>query len=281
VPLLLNDASLAHSENSAHRWIGENYWAFYLAIGSSRLLGPLLSELIRFQNARLGRAFSLWSSLVCLSLFLTAVAYLVLPSGFLDGALVLLLAARIFAEAFKPVQAAYLNELILLRSMRAFTLSLATTLGSLVVSASAWALFVVGDPLTQAVSGMPALEAWSKPGRWIPVLLGVLALSGWLVLRRVNRSRPQAAEPARAAPVTTPLEARAPSRAASAPSTPGPRRFATRRAASAPGGRNPKVVAEIRPVHRKRSQSRAARTTPAVTTVRPATTRRPIGVKNF
>src|SRR5262249_38074302 len=95
----------------------------------------------------------------------------------LDLALPLLVVARIFAEAFKPVQAAYLNELVSQRSMRAFTLSLTTAMGSIFVSAIAWLL------MTQSVPLADALESWARPARSVPIVLLIGALISWLALR--------------------------------------------------------------------------------------------------
>jgi hypothetical protein len=195
VPMLLNDASLVQSGSTVHHWIGGNYWAFYLCMGTARILGPILSEAIRFRNLGDGaparrREFALWSSLVCWSLLAAAGAYLVLPREYADLALPLLVLARIFAEAFKPVQAAYLNELVSLRSMRAFTLSLTTALGSLFVSAIAWIAMTQSGPITAA------LESWARPARSVPVVLTFGALAAWLVLRVALRAgKPQKVVP--------------------------------------------------------------------------------------
>ncbi|HUP56256.1 MAG TPA: hypothetical protein VM598_02310, partial [Bdellovibrionota bacterium] len=160
VPLLLNDSSIGVGGGAGHHWVRENYWIFYLTMGSARFLGPVLSGLIRFEKeGSRRREFALWASLVCASLLATGLAYAFLPFRWIDIALPLVFLTRVLAEAFKPVQAAYLNELVAWRSMRAFALSLTTAMGSLFVATIAFVLILEYSLYERA------LESWARPAK--------------------------------------------------------------------------------------------------------------------
>jgi hypothetical protein len=182
VPLLLNDSSIGVGGGAAHHWIRENYWVFYLVMGSARFLGPSLSELIRFEReGSRRREFRLWAALVCAALLSTGLAYAILPYRMIDFALPLVFLVRVLAEAFKPVQAAYLNELVAWRSMRAFALSLTTALGSLFIGSVAFVLILEYSHYERA------LESWARPARSVPIILVLVAALAWVALRAALR----------------------------------------------------------------------------------------------
>ena len=188
--VVLTDQYLAQrAENSIVNWLQAHYWVYWLVLGSSRMIGPYLS------NVRRGRlspnravTFGYWGKLNCLFIALGAIGVLL---GVLTPMRIgiflawpLFVVAKIFEEAFKPVRETYLNELILDRTNRAFTLSMSIPFGSLLV-----ALVIISLLTTRAlVPGIYDQIAVSSIGiSWLLLIEGLVGVCAVvLAIRRIE-----------------------------------------------------------------------------------------------
>jgi len=121
LPVLLTDRQMV-SEAGAFQSILKGYYWFYLAMGTSRFIGPYLSARFHLGSDQISR-FRWWGVLNCGALAVGGIAILLRRQG-ADGssgelntllvplALVVFWAAKIAEEAFKPVRTTYLNYLV-------------------------------------------------------------------------------------------------------------------------------------------------------------------------
>jgi MFS family permease len=142
LPVLLTDRQVV-SEAGAFQSILKGYYWFYLAMGTSRFIGPFLSARFHLGSDQISR-FRWWGVLNCGALAVGGIAILLRSQG-ADGssgelntllvplALVVFWAAKIAEEAFKPVRTTYLNHLVVDSADRAFVLSMATPFGAVIV----------------------------------------------------------------------------------------------------------------------------------------------------
>jgi MFS family permease len=142
LPVLLTEKQVV-SEAGAFQVILKGYYWFYLAMGTSRFLGPYLSTRLHLGGDQISQ-FRWWGVLNCGALAVGGIAVLLRSqgadgsSGELNGilvplALVLFWAAKVAEEAFKPVRTTYLNHLVVDSDDRAFVLSMATPFGAVIV----------------------------------------------------------------------------------------------------------------------------------------------------
>lgn len=188
-PVLLTEKSVRTEAGVLEGILNDYYW-FYLAMGTSRFLGPYLST--RFQlGGNQVRQFRWWGVLNCGALALGGVV-LLLRSHDATGAagalnlvvvpvaLVLFWLAKVAEEAFKPVRSTYLNHLVVDGNDRAFVLSLATPFGAVIVLVGI-GLLAVAQSIVPALAEIP----FSVP--LLFAILGVLGVVVTLRLSRVNR----------------------------------------------------------------------------------------------
>jgi MFS family permease len=149
LPVLLTEPQVI-SEAGSLQVILKGYYWFYLAMGTSRFLGPYLSSRFRPGGDQISQ-FRWWGVLNCGALAVGGIAVLLRSQG-ADGssgelntilvplALVVFWFAKIAEEAFKPVRTTYLNHLVVDGADRAFVLSMATPFGAVIVIAGIGAL---------------------------------------------------------------------------------------------------------------------------------------------
>lgn len=149
LPILLTEKQVI-SEAGVFQGILKGYYWFYLAMGTSRFVGPYLSSRFRLGGDQVAQ-FRWWGMLNCGALAVGGIAVLSRSQG-ADGssgelnsilvplALVLFWVAKVAEEAFKPVRTTYLNYLVVDSSDRAFVLSMATPFGAVLVLAGIGAL---------------------------------------------------------------------------------------------------------------------------------------------
>jgi MFS family permease len=151
LPVLLTEKRVV-SEAGVFQGILKGYYWFYLAMGTSRFIGPYLSSRFRLGGDQISQ-FRWWGVLNCGALVAGGLAVLLRSQG-ADGssgerntilvplALVLFWIAKVAEEAFKPVRTTYLNYLVVDSADRAFVLSMATPFGAVIVLAGIGALAV-------------------------------------------------------------------------------------------------------------------------------------------
>lgn len=142
LPVLLTEKQVV-SEAGSFQVILKGYYWFYLAMGTSRFIGPYLSTRFRLGRDQISQ-FRGWGVLNCGALVIGGIAVLLRSQG-ADGssgelnrilvplALVVFWAAKVAEEAFKPVRTTYLNYLVVDSDDRAFVLSMATPFGAVIV----------------------------------------------------------------------------------------------------------------------------------------------------
>jgi hypothetical protein len=185
LPVLLTEKQI-RSEAGAFRAILDDYYWFYLAMGTSRFVGPFLSTRFRLGDHQI-KQFRWWGVLNCGALAIGGSALLwraldVEPAaGFRAAlvplALVLFWVAKVAEEAFKPVRSTYLNHLVVDSADRAFVLSLATPFGAVII--------LVGIGLLAAAQHF--LRALDEMRFSVPLLFVILGALG--VALTVNLSR--------------------------------------------------------------------------------------------
>jgi MFS family permease len=189
LPVLLTEKQIV-SEAGAFQVILSGYYWFYLAMGTSRFIGPYLSTRFRLGSDPSSQ-FRWWALLNCGALAVGGIAVLLRSQG-ADGssgelnsllvplALVLFWVAKVAEEAFKPVRTTYLNYLVVDSTDRAFVLSLATPFGAVIV------LVAIGV-LATAQHFVHFLEEVRFSVPLLFVILGALSVA--LTLRLSRRAR--------------------------------------------------------------------------------------------
>lgn len=142
LPVLLTEREIV-SEAGVFQAVLKGYYWYYLAMGTSRFIGPYLS--IRFQlGSNQIVQFRWWGVLNAGALAVAGLAIL-LRSHRADGssselnavlvplALLLFWMTKVAEEAFKPVRTTYLNYLVVDGADRAFVLSMATPFGAIII----------------------------------------------------------------------------------------------------------------------------------------------------
>ncbi|MBC7976203.1 MAG: hypothetical protein H7138_14620 [Myxococcales bacterium] len=144
MPVLLTEKQVV-AEAGFFQGILKTYYWYYLAMGTSRFLGPYLSARFHLGRDQVSQ-FRAWGVLNCGALAVGGLAILLRSQGG-DGtpgelntilvplALVLFWIAKVAEEAFKPVRTTYLNYLVVDGADRAFVLSMATPFGAVIVLA--------------------------------------------------------------------------------------------------------------------------------------------------
>ena len=173
LPVLLTEPSLIQ-EAGFLQAILKNYYWYYLAMGTSRFLGPYLSGRISGGVQPIVQ-FRWWGVLNCGALALAGGALLLrggdgagLNAVLVPSALVLFWVSKVAEEAFKPVRSTYLNYLIKDGEDRAFVLSMATPFGAILI------LFGVGG-LAVAQYFVSSLNEVAMS---VPLLFGILGVLG-------------------------------------------------------------------------------------------------------
>ena len=204
LPQLLHEKSLDQSNRLA-AWLVEHPGIFYLASGLTRIIGPMLAlrsgprrpvfdpgplgALLGKGHAFRKRQAWYWGGLAFGGVVAAGVAFLVAPADWFWAPIALVVLAKLAIEAFKPVQAAFLNELVPNSASRTLAISLATPVGSGVLGACALLLI----SLPGATAGNLPFEQLAFA---VPVLFCGFGLVALLVLRAITR-------PARMLPTTT------------------------------------------------------------------------------
>jgi MFS family permease len=191
LPVLLTEKQVV-SEAGLLRLVLKDYYWYYLAMGTSRFIGPYLSSRVRLGGNQVVQ-FRSWGVLNCGALAVAGVALLLRTQGS-DGtpgavnaflvpfALVLFWITKVAEEAFKPVRSTYLNYLVVDSGDRAFVLSLATPFGAIIILVGI-SLLIVAQRffafLDEVRFSVPLLFA----------ILGSLGLALTINLARKNRVR--------------------------------------------------------------------------------------------
>jgi MFS family permease len=190
LPVLLTEKQVV-SEAGVFQVILNGYYGFYLAMGTSRFIGPYLSTRLRLGGDPISQ-FRWWGVLNCGALAVGGIAVLLRSqgtdgsSGQLNGllvplALVLFWVAKVAEEAFKPVRTTYINYLVVDSTDRAFVLSMSTPGGAVI------ALVAIGV-LTTAQHFVQFLEEVRYSVPLLFVILGALSVA--LTVRLSRRTRP-------------------------------------------------------------------------------------------
>jgi hypothetical protein len=183
LPVLMTEPRIV-AEAGVFRGVLKDYYWYYLAMGTSRFLGPFLSSAIRPNGSQILR-FRWWGLLNCGALSVAGLAVLVRGLGAGDAAasalipvaLVLFWVAKVSEEAFKPVRATYLNHLVIDSGDRAFVLSLATPFGAVII------LFGAGVLAT----AQHFLHFLSETRISVPLLFAILGTLGVVVTLQLSR----------------------------------------------------------------------------------------------
>ncbi len=184
LPVLLTEKQV-RSEAGPLRAVLDDYYWFYLAMGTSRFIGPFLSTRFRLGGNQI-RQFRWWGVLNCGALAIggSALLWRALdvahpggPMALVPLALVAFWVAKVAEEAFKPVRSTYLNHLVVDSADRAFVLSIATPFGAVII--------LVGIGLLAAAQHV--VRALDEMQFSVPLLFVILGALGVAVT--VNRSR--------------------------------------------------------------------------------------------
>ena len=189
LPVLLTEKQVV-SEAGVFQAILSGYYWFYLAMGTSRFIGPYLSTRLHFGSDPSSQ-FRWWGVLNCGALALGGIAVLLRSqgadgsSGELNGllvplALVLFWVAKVAEEAFKPVRTTYINYLVVDSTDRAFVLSMAPSFGAVIV-------LVAIAVLALAQHLLPVLEEVRFSVPLLFVILGAFSVA--LTVRLSRRAR--------------------------------------------------------------------------------------------
>lgn len=188
LPVLLTEPRIA-SEAGVLQVVLKNYYWYYLAMGTSRFIGPFLSSRLWRGDDQI-RRFRGWGILNCGTLAFGGIALLVRsdgPGGLAAGihtvlvplALLAFWITKIAEEAFKPVRSTYLNHLVVDGGDRAFVLSMATPFGAVII--------LIGVGLLAAARR--ALAALDETRFSVPVLFAILGGLGVLLTVALSRRR--------------------------------------------------------------------------------------------
>ncbi len=138
LPVLLTEKRIA-AEAGVLQSVVENYYWYYLAMGTSRFLGPYLSGRLGMGLSPMVK-FRWWGVLNCGALAVAGLALLSrsqaapdLNAVLVPVSLTLFWVAKVAEEAFKPVRSTYLNVLVVDGTDRAFVLSMATPFGAVII----------------------------------------------------------------------------------------------------------------------------------------------------
>ena len=176
LPVLLTEPTLTSAAGPFEAVLTDYYW-FYLAMGSSRFLGPYLSGRIRLGGDPIVR-FRWWGVLNAGALALAGIA-LLLDTAAVPAALVLFWLAKVAEEAFKPVRSTYLNYLVVDGADRAFVLSMATPFGAVIILIGV-GLLAIAQRFVRALDEVPLS---------VPLLFAILGAAGALCTVGLSRRR--------------------------------------------------------------------------------------------
>jgi hypothetical protein len=185
-PVLLTEKAVRAEAGILAGILNDYYW-FYLAMGTSRFLGPYLSSRFQLGGDQI-RQFRWWGVLNCGALALGGVVLLLrshdatgapgsLNHAVVPVSLVLFWLAKVAEEAFKPVRSTYLNDLVVDGNDRAFVLSLATPFGAVII--------LVGIGLLAAAQSL--VPALGEIPFSVPLLFAILGALGVVVTLRLSR----------------------------------------------------------------------------------------------
>jgi MFS family permease len=186
LPVLLTEPRIV-ADAGLLRGVLQNYYWYYLAMGTSRFVGPYLSSAIGPAASQILR-FRWWGLLNCGALLAAGLAVLVrglglggagdtAASALIPLALVLFWVAKVSEEAFKPVRSTYLNHLVIDSSDRAFVLSMATPFGAVIILLGAGAL----------AAAQHFLQFLSETRVSVPLLFAILGTLGVAVTLQLSR----------------------------------------------------------------------------------------------
>jgi MFS family permease len=184
LPVLLTEKRIV-AEAGVLQSVLKGYYWFYLAMGTTRFLGPYLSGRLWAGMGPMLK-FRWWGVLNCGALALAGLALLWrswdatgLHAVLVPAALVLFWIAKLAEEAFKPVRSTYLNSLMVDGTDRAFVLSMATPFGAFII--------VIGvGMLAIAQQFFSALDEVSMS---VPLLFAILGLLGVGLTVKLSRAR--------------------------------------------------------------------------------------------
>ena len=186
LPVLLTDKQIV-AESGVFQAVLKDYYWFYLAMGTSRFIGPYLSNRLRLGGDQ-ALQFRWWGVLNCGALVVAGLALLLRShgSGGASGgiqavlvplALLLFWVAKVAEEAFKPVRSTYLNCLVVDGSDRAFVLSMATPFGATII--------LVGIGLLAASQHF--VESLNEVPFSVPLLFVILGTLGVVLTVKLSR----------------------------------------------------------------------------------------------
>jgi hypothetical protein len=186
LPVLLTEQRVV-AEAGVLQSVLKGYYWYYLAMGTSRFLGPYLAERL-WAGAGPMLKFRRWGVLNCGALALAGSALIWriwdgtdASSVLVPAALVLFWVAKLAEEAFKPVRSTYLNYLMADGTDRAFVLSMATPFGAFII--------VIGvGMLAIAQRFSPALNEVAMSVPLLFAILGVLGAGLTIKLSRAARA---------------------------------------------------------------------------------------------
>jgi MFS family permease len=183
LPVLLTEKRIVADAGALASVLKGYYW-YYLAMGTSRFLGPYLSGRLWPEMSPMVR-FRWWGVLNCGALAMAGLALLGrrwdvtdLNAVLVPAALVLFWVAKLAEEAFKPVRSTYLNYLMVDGTDRAFVLSMATPFGAIIV--------VIGVGM---LAGLQQLfSALDEVSMSVPLLFAILGLLGVGLTIKLSRA---------------------------------------------------------------------------------------------
>lgn len=183
LPVLLTEAPIVAEAGFLQAVLRDYYW-YYLAMGTSRFLGPYLSERL-WMGVSTGHQFRWWGVLNCGALALAGLALLLrghlfagVEAVLVPAALILFWVTKVAEEAFKPVRSTYLNYLVVDGTDRAFVLSMATPFGAVII--------LVGVVLLAAAQAV--FSSMQQVSMSVPLLFSILGVLGVGVIVRLSRA---------------------------------------------------------------------------------------------